>query len=412
MAIFEERVSTIIFKFNPKYSSASIRELVIHLPIKPVPPRIIIVEFLSSYQISSSLTSISSRSTLGRSNIYVSLLVIVSLQSILLPVTPSCLRKELTLRDFPKTLDVVTSGLNEEECLPELYRRVMLVLDKYPDIAWRLIICDNGSTDDSWKLITSLSQNDSRVVGLRLARTFSFDNGLTCGLDHADAEVVILMASDLQDPPEVFEDFLNSYRIGYDQIVARVIKKDHVPPLRRAMSKLFYKIANKLTKNMIPKDVSDFRLLSRNAYTAARSLRERNRFLRGLIAWTGFNTAYIEIDRPERFAGKSVFLSIKLLRIIQWASSAIFSHTSLPLELVTLIGIASSILSALATLIFSMIWLVNGVPFAGYGTIVGLLSTGFSLVLLSIGVLAQYLALIYEEVKQRPLYIISEKVGI
>ena len=306
----------------------------------------------------------------------------------------------------------MTSGLNEEECIPELYRRIVVVLENYPEITWRLIICDNGSSDNTWKEISRLSQNDSRIIGLRLARTFSFDNGLTCGLDHADAEAVILMASDLQDPPEVFIEFLNRYQDGFDQVVARVIKKDHVPPLRRVLSKYFYKIANSITKDMIPKDVSDFRLLSRSAYIAARSLRERNRFLRGLIAWTGFNTAYIEIDRPERFAGNSVFLNVKLLRIIQWASSAIFSHTSLPLELVTLVGITSSVLSALATLIFSIIWFVNGVPFAGYGTIVGLLSVGFSLVLLSIGILAQYLALIYEEVKQRPLYIISEKVGV
>ena len=316
------------------------------------------------------------------------------------------------MRNLPKTLDIVTSGLNEEECIPELYRRIVVVLENYPEITWRLIICDNGSSDNTWKEISRLSQNDSRIIGLRLARTFSFDNGLTCGLDHADAEAVILMASDLQDPPEVFIEFLNRYQDGFDQVVARVIKKDHVPPLRRVLSKYFYKIANSITKDMIPKDVSDFRLLSRSAYIAARSLRERNRFLRGLIAWTGFNTAYIEIDRPERFAGNSVFLNVKLLRIIQWASSAIFSHTSLPLELVTLVGITSSVLSALATLIFSIIWFVNGVPFAGYGTIVGLLSVGFSLVLLSIGILAQYLALIYEEVKQRPLYIISEKVGV
>jgi glycosyltransferase involved in cell wall biosynthesis len=316
------------------------------------------------------------------------------------------------VRDLPKTLDVVTSGLNEEECIPELYRRITIVLEQYPEIIWRLIICDNGSTDNTWKIITDLSQKDSRVIGLRLARTFSFDNGLTCGLDHAEAEVVILMASDLQDPPEVFKEFLDTYRTGFDQVVARIIRKNHVPLLRRILSKIFYKIANTLTKNMIPKDVSDFRLLSRSAYVAARSLRERNRFLRGLIAWTGFNTAYVEIDRPERFAGNSVFLNIKLLRIIQWASNAIFSHTSLPLELVTLIGIVSSILSALATFIFSLIWLINGVPFAGYGTIVGLLSVGFSLVLLSIGILAQYLSLIYEEVKQRPLYVISEKIGL
>jgi dolichol-phosphate mannosyltransferase len=175
---------------------------------------------------------------------------------------------------------------------------------------------------------------------------------------------------------------------------------------------IFYKIANKLSKNMIPRDVSDFRLLSKNAYQATRSLRERNRFLRGLMAWTGFETAVVEIERPERFAGNSKYLETRLLKVIQWASSAIFSHSSLPLELVSVVGLTASIISGLATFVFAGVWIFVGVPFAGYGTIVGLLAVGFSLVLLSIGILAQYLALVYEEVKHRPLYVISERVGL
>ena len=316
------------------------------------------------------------------------------------------------MRSLPKSVDIVTSGLNEEACIPELYRRICNVMELSPQITWRLIICDNGSTDRTWEVIKEISVKNSNVVGIKLSRTFSFDNGLTCGLDHASAEVVILMASDLQDPPEVITEFLNYYQKGFDQVVAKIIKKNQVPVIRRLFSKIFYKIANKLSKNIIPKDVSDFRLLSKNAYQATRTLRERNRFLRGLVAWTGFDTAVVEIERPERFAGNSVYMETRLLRVIQWASRAIFSHTSLPLELVAVVGLAASVISGFTTLISAGVWIFVGVPFAGYGTIVGLLSVGFSLVLLSIGILAQYLALVYEEVKQRPLYVISEKVNI
>jgi glycosyltransferase involved in cell wall biosynthesis len=316
------------------------------------------------------------------------------------------------MRSLPSSLDIVTSGLNEEACIPELHRRIFKVMKNFPQISWRLIICDNGSTDRTWEIIKELSAQDANIVGIKLSRTFSFDSGLTCGLDHASAEAVILMASDLQDPPEVIIEFLDYYQKGFDQVVAKIIKKDQVPVVRRFFSMIFYKIANKLSKNMIPRDVSDFRLLSKNAYQATRSLRERNRFLRGLMAWTGFETAVVEIERPERFAGNSKYLETRLLKVIQWASSAIFSHSSLPLELVSVVGLTASIISGLATFVFAGVWIFVGVPFAGYGTIVGLLAVGFSLVLLSIGILAQYLALVYEEVKHRPLYVISERVGL
>jgi glycosyltransferase involved in cell wall biosynthesis len=316
------------------------------------------------------------------------------------------------MRSLPNSIDIVTSGLNEEACIPELYRRICKVMKFFPQITWRLIICDNGSTDHTWETIKELSGKDENVVGIKLSRTFSFDSGLTCGLDHASAEVVILMASDLQDPPEVIIQFLELYQKGFDQVVAKIITKKQVPILRRVLSKIFYKIINKLTKNLIPKDVSDFRLLSRNAYQVARSLREQNRFLRGLIAWSGFDTGFVEIERPDRYAGNSVYMDTKLLKVIQWASSAIFSHTSLPLQLVSVVGVISSFISAFATVLMAGIWIFVGVPFAGYGTIVGLLCIGFSIVLLSVGILAQYLALIYEEVKQRPLYVVSEKIGL
>lgn len=307
------------------------------------------------------------------------------------------------------SLDIITSALNEEDCLGEFVERIQSVMSSHPSYSWRLIVCDNGSIDSTWKIIKDFAARYDNIIGVRMSRTFSLDAAFTMGLDLAEADAAVIMASDLQDPPEVIHDFIEKYELGYEQVVARIVKREHVPFVRRHLSNLFYIIANRATNNMIPRGVSDFRLLSRPAYLAAQQLRERNRFLRGLLAWSGFKTCAIEIARPERFAGESAFVKIKLRTVVRWAVGAILAHTTSPLHFVSFIGFTLSAISMLATGIFSFIWLTHGVPFAGYGSIVGLVTVGFSVVLGAIGIIAQYLALIYEEVKQRPIYVVAEK---
>lgn len=308
-----------------------------------------------------------------------------------------------------RTLDIITSALNEEDCIEELYIRLSTVMASHPQYSWRLIFCDNNSSDRSWEKIKGLSDDPGKVLGIRMSRTFNLDAAFTLGLDLATADAAIIMASDLQDPPEVIHDFLKEFESGYEQVVAKVIKREHVPFIRRHLSNLFYMIANRATNNMIPRGVSDFRLLSRPAYLAARKMQERNRFLRGLLAWTGFRTAIVEIERSARFAGESKFVKIRLISVLRWSVAAILSHTTAPLIALSILGLTLSGISLLTTLIFSAIWLIAGVPFAGFGTIVGLISIGFSLNMFAIGILAQYIALIYEEVKARPNYIIAER---
>ena len=307
-----------------------------------------------------------------------------------------------------RTLDIITSALNEEECVNELYARISNVMQGHSDYEWRIIFCDNNSTDQTWNLITKLSHETGNVLGVRMSRTFPLDSAFTLGIDIATADAAIIMASDLQDPPEVIHEFLRKYEEGYEQVVAKIVSRKHVPFIRRTLSNVFYTIANKATNSLIPKGVSDFRLLSRPAYLAVQKMRERNRFLRGLMAWTGFRTAVVEIERPDRFAGDSKFVKIPLKRVIKWAISSILSHTSAPLTLIAVMGFLLSALSIFATLVASLIWLFSGVPFAGFGTLIALGFIGFSIIMFSIGILAQYLHLTYEESKQRPLYLISK----
>ena len=270
---------------------------------------------------------------------------------------------------------------------------------------------ENASTDKTWQIISNEALSNSDIKAIKMSRNFSLDAAFTCGIDLAKADVAIIMTSDLQDPPEAIPELLRKYEEGYQQVLVKISSRKSVPIIRRILSTLFYKIANKLTGGMLPESVSDFRLLDRRTYSAIKTLRESHRFMRGLSSWVGFKTTHIEIERPPRFAGESKFMKISLIGAIAQASRSILAYSATPLLWVSISGFVLSAFSILGILFMSIIWLTSGVPFAGFGTIVGLICLGFSLTMLCIGVLAQYLGLIYEEVKQRPLYIISEQIN-
>ncbi len=306
------------------------------------------------------------------------------------------------------TVDILTSAYNEEECLPELFKRIDAVFSKEKKYSYRILVIDNSSTDSTWSVIQSYAKMNKKILGFRMSRNFTLDAAFTCGLDHAQSDIAIIMTSDLQDPPEAIPELLRKFENGADQVLVKIKSRDSVPLLRRILSTLFYKIAKRMTNGMLPESVSDFRLVNRKTYQAIRLLRENHRFMRGLASWVGFKTEYIEINRPVRFAGESKWLKMSLVSTIALASRSIFAYSITPLMFVSFMGVSLSIISFIGLVISSLIWVTSGVPFAGYGSIVGLIALGFSLTMLAIGVLAQYLGLIYEEVKQRPLYIVSE----
>ena len=307
-----------------------------------------------------------------------------------------------------KTIDFISSAYNEEECLPELFQRISKVMAHEINYTYRILIIDNGSEDSTWKLISAESVKNPNVIGIRMSRNFSLDSAFTCGIDYADADIAIVMTSDLQDPPEAIPSLLRKFEEGYDQVLAKISKRDSVPLLRRIFSKLFYKLARGMTSGMLPESVSDFRLVNRRTYSAIRQLRESHRFLRGLGAWVGFRTTYIEIERPPRFAGQSKWMGMSLFRVIGIASKSIFAYSAQPLAWVSILGLSLSLLSFSALILVAIYWVLFGVPFAGFGSLIGVMVLGFSLTMFCLGILAQYLGLIYEEVKRRPLYLITE----
>jgi dolichol-phosphate mannosyltransferase len=306
------------------------------------------------------------------------------------------------------TVDLISSAFNEEDCLPELFERISRVMASEPNYSYRILIVDNGSKDSTWEIIKFESKRNPKVTGIRMSRNFSLDSAFTCGIDYADADIAIVMTSDLQDPPEAIPLLLRKFEEGYDQVLAKISKRASVPVLRRISSKLFYKLARGMTSGMLPESVSDFRLINRRTYSAIRQLRESHRFLRGLGAWVGFKTTYIEIERPPRFAGKSKWLGISIFKVIGIASKSILAYSAQPLAWVSVLGLMLSAFSIISLIFLTIFWVFFGVPFAGFGSLIGVMVLGFSLTMLCIGILAQYVGLIYEEVKRRPLYLITE----
>ena len=307
-----------------------------------------------------------------------------------------------------KLISVIVPAYNEEDCVEELARRLSAVFDANSKYEFEAIIVENGSIDRTWELLEKISNKDSRFKIVRLARNFRMDGGLTAGLHYARGDAAVLMTADLQDPPELISDFILKWEEGYENIYMVVTERTGTGPLRTFNSKAFYWLAGKLTDGRIPRNASDYRLVDRKVYEAVRSMEERNRFVRGLFAWVGFNSIGIEAVRAERFGGVSNAHSLK---VIDLAFKGIFSHSYIPLKIITLTGVTLSGTSFFAFVAFAITWIFDGVPFAGFGTLVSLALLAFGILTFMLGLIAEYVGLIYEEVKQRPNFVVTKTIG-
>jgi glycosyltransferase involved in cell wall biosynthesis len=302
-------------------------------------------------------------------------------------------------------VDIISSALNEEDAIVELYERIERVFSQEHGYIWKLTLFDNGSSDGTWAKILQLSEQYSNIEGYRMSRTFPLDAAFTAGMQQAEGDVAIIMASDLQDPPEVIPLLLRKWEKGALHVVVRVLKRSDISFFRKVLTKIFYRLSFWASEGLIPENVSDFRLMDKRVYSAVNQIHERNRFMRGLIAWTGFPTQFVDIERPPRHSG---FSKVKYLPIIRFSIKAIFANSSKPISFISSAGFVLSLFSLSTILFFSLQWLISGVPFAGYGTIVGLLFLFFSLTIGVLGIIAEYVSLIYIEVKARPHSILWE----
>jgi len=307
-----------------------------------------------------------------------------------------------------KLISLIIPAFNEEECVEELAQRLKKVFELEKKYDFEVVIIENGSEDSTWEKLRVIAASDSRFKILKMSRNFRMDGGLTAGLDFIHGDACVLMTADLQDPPELIPTFLRKWEEGWENVYGIVTKRGGTGPIRRMNSSLFYWLASKLTDGRIPRNASDFRLVDHKVYEAVRKMTERNRFVRGLFAWVGFKSIGIPMERPPRFGGVS---NAHTLKVLDLAFKGIFAHSYKPLRLITIFGIVLSFLSFASILPLFLLWVFAGVPFAGFGTLVSLALMVVGVLSLMIGILSEYVGLIYEEVKARPNYVVSEKIG-
>ena len=308
-----------------------------------------------------------------------------------------------------KLISVIVPAYNEQDCVEELARRLAEVFSQHERYDFEALIIENGSHDATWERLALIHTRDPRFKVIRLSRNFRMDGGLTAGLHYARGDAAVLMTADLQDPPELIGEFLRKWEEGFENIYMVVTKRSGTGLLRRFNSRLFYWVAARLTGESIPQNASDYRLVDRKVYETVRRMDERNRFVRGLFAWAGFKSVGVEAERPPRYAGASGAHSLK---VIDLALKGIFAHSYLPLKLITLTGVVLSILSLLALVPLAVLWIFVGVPFAGFGTVISTFLLLFGVLAFMIGIVAEYVGLVYEEVKQRPNFVVTELLGI
>lgn len=302
------------------------------------------------------------------------------------------------------SLTVVVPAYNESEGLREFHARLSAVFDRL-DLACSVLYVDDGSRDDTYAIMRALADADARVATLRLSRNFGKELALTAGLDHADADAVVVIDADLQDPPELIPDFVLHWREGFDVVYGTRASRAGETPFKKFTASMFYKIIGRLSDTPVPRDTGDFRLLSRRALDALKQVRERQRFMKGLFTWVGYRQKSILYARDPRFAGETKWNYWKLWN---FAIDGITSFSGAPLKLATYVGVSVAVLAfAFALWVFGKALLL-GDPVKGYPTLmVAVLFLG-GVQLMALGVIGEYLGRLYSESKQRPLYLIDE----
>ena len=315
----------------------------------------------------------------------------------------------ITVSDMRPLVSIISPVHNEEAGLQELYQRVVGVMDTL-DVDWELVLVDDGSRDRSAAEIMRLYNSDVRVRGVQLSRNFGFQIAVTAGLDVAQGDAIILMDADLQDPPEVIPQMIAQWHAGYDVVYGVRGEREGETWFKKASASAFYRVIRKITSVNIPLDTGDFRLMDRRVVESIRKMPERHRFLRGLVSWVGYKQTGVVYQRQARFAGKTSFTLGKMLR---FAMDAITGFSYFPLQIASWLGFVMAIISALSIVAVVALRLFGtDAPLLGQATtLIAVLFLG-SIQLICLGIIGEYLGRMYDEVKQRPLYLVQETWGV
>ncbi len=305
-----------------------------------------------------------------------------------------------------RCLTLVVAAFNEAEALPRLQPRIRAALDRAEaeGLEARVLYVDDGSRDGTWDLLRRFAGEDRRVALLRLSRNFGKEAALTAGLDRVERGAALILDADGQDPPELLPDFVAKWREGYDDVHGTRLAREGEGAFKRASAHGFYRVIGALSRTPVPRDTGDFRLLSPRALAALRQLRERHRFMKGLFGWIGFNAVSIPYRRDPRIAGRSKFNAWKLWN---FALEGITSFSTAPLRLATYAGLATALFAfgyGGWVVVKALLW---GDRVAGWPSLMAVVLFLGGVQLMALGMIGEYLGRLYEESKQRPLYLVD-----
>ena len=308
----------------------------------------------------------------------------------------------------PPTFSFVIPFMNEEAVLPELLTRMTQLMADINDQS-EVVLIDDGSRDKSAEIIAVHALQDPRVKLIRLSRNFGHQIAVTAGLDAVKGQAIIIMDADLQDPPEVVHDLIEKWREGFEIVHAQRQVREGETIFKRLSANLFYRMFSKLSSVDIPRNVGDFRLIDERVLQAIRSMPERDRFLRGMFAWVGFRQTLVQFDRAERLAGETKYPLKKMLRL---AMDGVVSFSDAPLRLALWLGAIVSFGAIGYGMYILALALFTDVLIAGWASTIVILSFLSGVNLLISGLIGLYVGRIHTESKQRPLYFVSETIGL
>lgn len=307
-----------------------------------------------------------------------------------------------------KKVSLLIPFYNEQEVLPKLFERVKLLVDSNLDYQWEVMLVNDGSVDNSLCMVKQMYLRDNRFRYIDLSRNFGKEVAMMAGLDYITGDCVVIMDADLQHPPELIPDMLKLWEEGYDDIYGKRNNRGKEPWLRKQLSLLYYRLLQKSTKVHVLQNVGDFRLLDRICVEALKSMRESQRYTKGMFQWIGFKKKEILFDQEDRVAGNTKWNYFKLGGL---AIEGITSYTTSPLKIATVMGLVVSFCAFIYMIYIIIKALLIGDPVAGYPTIMVVMLFLGGVQLLSLGIIGEYIGRIFNETKNRPVYFIREIDG-
>jgi dolichol-phosphate mannosyltransferase len=313
------------------------------------------------------------------------------------------------IRDMPAQprrevglVSVVAPMFNERELAREFYERVCAALG---EVTFELVLVDDGSRDGTADILDELADADERVRVVHLSRNFGHQTAITAGLDHARGDAIVMIDADLQDPPELIPEMIERWASGSDVVYAVRRSREGETRFKLTTARLFYRLLSRLSQIELQPDAGDFRLLDRRALDALLSMRERNRYLRGMTVWVGFTQTAIEYDRDRRFAGETKYTLSKMVR---FSLDAIASFSHVPLQVATIVGFLCAFAAFLGVPV-AIGFRIAGEFVPGVTTVALAVLLLGGIQLIAIGLIGEYVGRIYDEVKRRPLYLVRER---